>query len=603
MNLAVLDLDTRKGTALTNYSEFDVLDPRWIGDQRIVFTLGELNTPTGAGQFRGGGLFVVSRDGKEFRTISPTVKEARGSGARYRGLDFGRRIPGSTEEIMAVGRLRSADSLDVYRVNLVTGRSTLVSADRPDRTTRFLLDSKLVPRFATAWVKDTTTYIVYYRASADAPWKEIERYDQTKGEEFRPVAISNDGVNFSVLTNRGRDTAAIMRYNPETRALGEVLAQHPRYDMEAGGVEAEPDTYRVTGYTVEAEKPQTVWLDEKEARTQAAIDRALPETVNTFVRFPDSSRLLVTSRSDVVSTRFYILDEGKRTLEELFAARPWLDKSNLVEQRPFVLKTRDGLEIPSYYFLPKTYKPGDKLPTVIHIHGGPSVRADTWADGGYGYSEAQILASRGYAVVLPNFRVTPGFGSKIYRAGFGTVGRQMSEDHEDAVKWAVDQGFADPSRVCISGASYGGYAALRAVAKTPDLFKCAVAGLVVSDVEMILSSQAGDIAQNPSAIAFWHALMGYDDRNRTALRDNSPVHQARLMKAPIFMYAGADDIRTPVEQTTAMANALRSAGNPPKEVLIKKEEGHGFGKTENRVELYEKMLKFLDENIGPNAKR
>jgi dipeptidyl aminopeptidase/acylaminoacyl peptidase len=118
---------------------------------------------------------------------------------------------------------------------------------------------------------------------------------------------------------------------------------------------------------------------------------------------------------------------------------------------------------------------------------------------------------------------------------------------------------------------------------------------------MILSSQAGDIAQNPSSIAFWHALVGYDERNRTALRDNSPVHQARLMKAPVFLYAGADDIRTPLEQTTAMASALRSAGNPPKEVLIKKEEGHGFGKTENRVELYEKMLKFLDENIGAGA--
>lgn len=604
MNLAVLDMDTRKGTALTNYSEFDVLSPRWVGDDRIVFTLGEFNSPSGAGQFRGGGLFVISRDGKDFKTISTTVKDTRGSGTNiYRGLDFGRRVPGSTEEIMATGHLRSTEALDVYRVNLVTGRSTLVSGDRPDRTVRFLLDNKLVPRFATAWVKDTSTYIVYYRGSADAPWKEIERFDETKGEEFRPVTVFSDDKTFSVLTNRGRDTAAIMRYDPETRTLGEVLAQHPKYDMDAGSVEYETDTNRVVGYTVEAEKPQSTWLDEKEARTQTTIDRALPETVNTFDRFPNSSRVLVTARSDVVSTRFYVLDESKRTLEELFAAKPWLDKNSLVEQRPFTLKTRDGLEIPSYYFLPKTYKPGDRLPTVIHVHGGPSARADTWADGGFGYSEAQLLASRGYAVVLPNFRITPGFGAKIYRAGFGTIGRQMSEDHEDAVQWAVDQGFADPARVCISGASYGGYAALRAVAKTPDLFKCAVAGLVVSDLDMILSSQAGDIAQNPAAIAFWHALVGYDDRNRTALRDNSPVHQARQIKAPVFLYAGSEDIRTPVEQTTAMASALRSAGNPPKELVIKKQEGHGFGKTENRIDLYEKMLKFLDENIGPGAKR
>ena len=604
MNLAVLDLDTRKGTALTNFNEFDVLSPRWVGDERIVFTLGELNTPTGPGQFRGGGLFVVSRDGKEFRKITPTVKEARGSGANvYRGLNFARRVPGSTDEIMATGRLRTTESLDVYRVNLTTGRSTLVSGDRPDRTTRFLLDSKLVPRFATSWVKDTLTYAVHYRPSADAPWKEIERYDEGKGEEFTPVALFNDDKTAAVLTNRGRNTAAVVRYDPEARSLGAVLAEHPKYDMEPGSVNFEPDSYRVAGYTVDAEKPQTVWLDEKEARTQATIDRALTGTVNEFDRFPNSSRVLITARSDVNPARYYILDEEKKTLEELFSSRPWLDANHLVEQRSFVLKTRDGLEIPSYYFLPKGYKPGDKLPTVVHIHGGPAVRADTWADGGFGYSEAQLLASRGYAVVLPNFRITPGFGAATYRAGFGTIGRQMSEDHEDAAKWAVDQGFADPQRLCISGASYGGYATLRALAKTPDLFRCGVAGLVVSDLDMILSSQAGDIAQSPSAIAFWHALVGVDDRNRDALRAQSPVHMARQIKAPVFLYAGADDIRTPLEQTNAMASALRAAGNPPKEVLIKREEGHGFGKAENRIDLYEKMLKFLDESIGPNAKR
>lgn len=603
MNLAVLDIETRKGTALTNFNEFDVLSPRWIGDERIVFTLGELNTPSGAGQFRGGGLFVVSRDGKQFRTLSPTVKEARGSGSNvYRGLNFGRRVPGSTDEILATGNLRTTESVDVYRVNLVTGRSTIVTSDRPDRTTRFLADSKLVPRFATAWVKDTLRYTVHYRSSADAPWREIETFDEGKGEQFRPVGFLHDNRTALVLTNRGRDTAAVMQYDPETRKIGEVIAQHARYDMEPGSVNVEPETDRILGYTVEAEKPLTVWLDEKEARTQATIDRALPETVNTFQRFPDSTRLLVTARSDVSPARFYLLDEGKRTLEELFSSRPALDKRHLVEMRPFLLKTRDGLEIPSYYFLPKGHKPGDKLPTVVHIHGGPSVRADYWAQG-FGYSEAQVLASRGYAVVLPNFRVTPGFGAAIYKAGFGTLGKQMSEDHEDAAKWAVDQGFADPDRMCISGASYGGYAVLRALAKTPDLFKCGVAGLVVSDVEMQVTSTAGDTAYSPTGEEFWSQLAGRTATNRTAFRDASPVFQAAQMRSPVFMYAGADDIRTPLEQTTAMARALDRAGRPAKEVLVKKEEGHGFGKTENRVELYEKMLKFLDESIGPNAKR
>jgi dipeptidyl aminopeptidase/acylaminoacyl peptidase len=174
--------------------------------------------------------------------------------------------------------------------------------------------------------------------------------------------------------------------------------------------------------------------------------------INTFRRTPDGKKLLITSFSDVNPTRWYMLDEEKNTLEEIGAARPWMD-GKLVEQRPFLYKTRDGLEIPGYLFLPKGYKAGTKLPTIVHIHGGPTVRADTFGAGSFGNREGQLFASRGYAVVVPNFRITPGMGNKIFSKGFGTIGRQMSEDHEDALKWAIEQGYTDPSRACISGAS------------------------------------------------------------------------------------------------------------------------------------------------------
>jgi dipeptidyl aminopeptidase/acylaminoacyl peptidase len=296
--------------------------------------------------------------------------------------------------------------------------------------------------------------------------------------------------------------------------------------------------------------------------------------------------------------KWYILDEKKKTLEEVLSSRPWIKPENLVEMRPFRLKTRDGLEIPSYYFLPRDYKPGQKLPTVLHIHGGPTVRADRWGAFTYGVREAQILASRGYAVVLPNFRGTPGLGSKVYYSAFGAVGRQMSEDHEDAAKWAIEQGFADPARICIVGASYGGYATLMALAKTPELFRCGVAGLSVSDWELLAESASGDTAYSPAAAAFARKLAGAD-KNPAASREVSPVNMAARMKSPLMMWAGAADFRTPIEQTRNMQSALERAGNPPKAMLIKPGEGHGFGVVENNVELYDAMLKFLDEQIGP----
>jgi len=552
----------------------------------------------------------VSRDGKESKKLSPTVREQRNSNVNViRQMEFLQTIPGNTNEILIAANLRSRDTEDVYRLDLGNGRTTLISGERPVFSGEWILDNKGVPRVVTAWIEDTLTYVVHYRKSVDSPWKEIARNERTSGAAFVPLGFLSDDKTLMVASNTGgRDTMAIFRFDPETRQFGEILAQHPKYDVgadvegnPAGNVITEPETDRVLGFVVNAEKPQTVWIDEKEARTQATIDRALPGMRNTFRRFPNSPRVLITSYSDVSPEKFFLLDEQKKTLEELFTSKPWLAKDRLVEMRPFVLKTRDGLEIPSYYFLPRSYKPGDKLPTVVHVHGGPHVRADTWARG-FGYNEAEILASHGYAVILPNFRVTPGFGAKIFKAGFGTFGRQMSEDHEDAVKWAVDQGFTDPNRVCISGASYGGYAVLRALAKTPNLFKCGVAGLVVSDLEMQLSSTAGDTAYNESGVQFWHRLVGQNDANKTALRDNSPVHMARQIKAQVFMYAGAADIRTPPEQTKAMVSALERAGNPPKAVIIKSEEGHGFGRVENNVDLYTRMLEFLDDNIGPKAR-
>lgn len=610
MNLAIVDLQTRKGTAITNGAEFDVLRFHWVGNERLVFNLGQINTPTGPEQFDGGGLFMVSRDGKEFKKLSPTLREQRNSNANVaRQMDFLQTIPGNTNEILVTANLRSQDTEDVYRLDLRNGRTTLVTGERPVLSAGWILDNKGVPRVVSADVENTLTSVVYYRGGADSPWKEIARNERTSGAAFIPLGFLSDDKTLMVASNTGgRDTMAIFRFDPETKQFGEILAQHPKYDVgadvegyPAGNVITEPETDRVLGFVVDAEKPQTVWIDEKEARTQATIDRALPGMSNTFRRFPKSSRVLITSYSDVSPDRFFLLDEEKKTLEELFTSKPWLAKDRLVEMRPFVLKTRDGLEIPSYYFLPRNHKAGDKLPTVLHIHGGPHARADTWARG-FGYQEAQILAAHGYAVILPNFRVTPGFGARIYKAGFGALGRQMSEDHEDAVKWAIDQGFTDPERVCISGASYGGYAVLRALAKTPEMFKCGVAGLVVSDLEMQLSSLFGDTARSDAGVKFWHRLVGQSEANKTALRDNSPVHMAAKIKAPVFMYAGAADIRTPPEQTRAMASALERAGNPPKAVLMKADEGHGFGRVENNVDLYKRMLEFLDENIGPKAR-
>ncbi len=605
MNLAIIDLETRKASALTNYDDFDVLGPTWVGNEKIIYSLGQANSPTGPGQFDGGGLFVINRDGKEFRRLSMTVREFRKQNQYvFRGLDLYRTIPGNEEEVIAEGNMTSADSNDLYRLNIKTGRYVLITQGRPaDRTSRWIMDSKFVPRVVSASIKDTLTTVVYYRKDDKSDWYELARYDGGKGSTFVPLAFESDEQGLQVAFNGGRDTMAVFRYDPIAKKMGELIAQHPRYDMGASadgnglpGVITDSKTDKVLGYAVAGAKPEVVWLDEKYATIQRNLDGALPNRINRFRRVPGGKRLIVTSYSDTSPTRWYLHDEEAKTLEPIGSSRPWLD-GKLVDQGVMTFKTRDGLEIPGYYFLPKNYKPGTKLPTIVHIHGGPFARADNWGSG-FGYREGQLFASRGYAVIVPNFRVTPGFGSKIFYAGFGTVGREMSNDHEDALKWGIEQGFVDPKNVCISGASYGGYAALQALINNNDMWKCAVAGLAVTDYKYQLTSRDGDTAQNTAGVDFWKSVLGDTDLDSALIKSISPVFNASKIKRPVFLYAGEDDIRVPIAQISRMAKELERSGNPPKAFVIKEKEGHGYGKLENNVDLYTQMLAFLKDQFG-----
>jgi dipeptidyl aminopeptidase/acylaminoacyl peptidase len=605
MNLIVLDLSTRQGNVLTNFTDFDVLSPMWVGDDHLMFSLGQFNSPTGPGQFDGGGLFVVSRDGKYSRRISPTLREIRNTGQNvYRSLTPYRTIPGNDEEVIASGNMTSADSQDLYKLNIKTGRYSLLTTGRPaSNTVDWILDSKLVPRVVAASIKDTLTTAIYYRAGADSPWVEIGRFDANKAPVMIPLAFEADDKTLQVAYNGGRDTMAVYRFDPNEKKLAEVIAQHPRFDMGANaigeplpGVLKDTGTDRILGYSVSAAKPEVVWTDEARQRTQRTIDSALPGRFNNISRTPDGSKWLVRSYSDQRPMRWYLMDEEKKTLEEIGNSRPWLD-NKLVEQRPFVYKSRDGIEFTGYYFLPKDHKPGTKLPTVLHIHGGPQARADTWGNG-FGFIEGQLFAAQGYAVIVPNFRITPGIGNKQYYAGFGSWGRQMIEDHEDAVKWGIEQGFVDPKRVCISGASYGGYAALMGPAKNPGFYKCSVAGLAVTDLKYQVQGPDGDFFGNDRADLFWRTMFDIKTWDDPIIRQLSPVFLADRIKIPVFLYAGQDDIRVPIDQINRMNKALIAAGNPPKAYVVKEKEGHGFGRLENNVDLYNQILKFLEEHLA-----
>lgn len=603
-NIAVLDLDTMKPQVLTNYEKYDVISLQWSGDW-ILFSLGSLSNPTGPERGGGGGLFVIKADGSGARQLNGTVQEQ----ARQVGVVG--RIPGTDDEVIISGRLRDARAPDLYRLNLRNGRKELLTFEQPGLVQSWVVDQNGVPRVAVVVDKrdekrlqQENEYRWLYRDAADQPWREI--FVSAPGPRDRPwpIAFAENNRDLIVTNHEGRDTTALYTFDVEKKQMAGVLAAHPRYDID-GGLLRDANS-RVVGLRLRDDTVQTVYFDEKMAALQAGFEKAFPGKA-VFLQPTRSDRALVTVTSDRSPAAYYLFDQKTRRLTELLRTNEQLSEKNLVAQRPFLLKTRDGLEIPSYYFLPANHQPGMKHPTVVHIHGGPMARADFWGwGGGFGVTEAQILASRGYAVILPNFRVTPEMGRKIYEAGLnGAIGKTMSDDHEDAAKWGIDQGFVDPERICISGASYGGYATLWALIRSNHLFKCGVAGLVVSDFEPQLTSVSGDIAFNASGQRFWkEELLGLKPgEGWEKAHAVSPARHADKLKGALFMYAGRDDVRTPLEQTFKMVDALKAVGKAPEVVMIKDKEGHGYADPKNNIDLYEQMLAFLDKHIGPGSKK
>ena len=441
------------------------------------------------------------------------------------------------------------------------------------------------------------------------PWREVADLGLQSGA-IRPIAPDGEDKLW-VVTSKGRDTSALYKLDLKTGALDSTpFVDNPRFDIHQDaargrvpGLLLHPVTNKPFAVAINGDVPELYYLDDDLDTLHRGLQATFPGQ-QVSLQPTTGSRVLVSVSSDVKPQQVYFYDQQTKKLTRELNTRPDIKDGDLQPLRPFLLKTRDGLEIPGYYVLPKGHQAGKRVPTLIHIHGGPQVRADSHGPlSSSGVIEAQVLASQGFAVVLPNFRITPGMGRKIYMSGCGPVGTKMSEDHEDAMQWAVKAGFADPQRVCIGGSSYGGYATLRALTKTPDLFACGVAGLVVSDLELQLTSQSTDFGGSAEAIRHWRRMIGEKGTGWEQSRAVSPARQLGQITSPLMIWAGRDDFRTPLEQYERVVSGMKALGKTPDVMMVKDGEAHGYRKPENVLDLYEQMVLFLKRHIGTSRTR
>jgi dienelactone hydrolase len=287
---------------------------------------------------------------------------------------------------------------------------------------------------------------------------------------------------------------------------------------------------------------------------------------------------------------YYLLDVEKRALIEGLDSRPWLRGAALAAVEPIEVTVRDGLTVRSYLTLPAGAAAGETgpLPMIVLVHGGPHGIYDTW---GFD-AEAQLFASRGYAVLQVNYRGSGGRGMEFMSAGFGRWGAEMQDDITDTVRYTITEGIADEDRICIYGASYGGYAAMTGAFRDPDLYRCAVGYAGVYDLPLMF--EKGDIPERESGILYLREALGADPED---LKARSPTQNAARIKAATLLIHGKLDERAPYAHAVAMRRALIEAGNPP-DWLVENREGHGFQNHHNRLAMYRKLLDFFDAHTG-----
>lgn len=599
-DLAVLDVENPKNSKIiASLVEADIYDVHWVNDARLVFTARD--RISGEGRPVAPGLWAIDRDGanlKQWISASRYAGDKR-KPREARLLEWQWHLlrtlgDGSDDVIVeqsihdqATGRVVDTQ---LARLNTRTGGRQRLAEDAPEGVLQWLVDERGEPRFATTY-DAKTSYVTYRRLPADgdkpARWENWDSGETERAARRMPLWIGADS-SLLVLRRVGGDTLALFEDGAKEPLLG-----IPGHDLTPRLVFDRPGG-RLLGAHHEGEGPGSTWFDGGMRAAQQQVDALLPNTVNVIDcgRCLDASAsLLVTTLSDQAPPAYHLYRRDAGTLSVLARAAPWINPEQMGQRFVRRIAARDGRAMPVQLTVPPGPATGPR-PAVVLVHGGPWVRGNYWP----WERHAQLLASRGYLVIEPEFRGSRGYGTQHYRAGFKQWGLNMQDDVADALQWAVKEGLADPARACIAGASYGGYAALMGLVRHGDRYQCAINWVGVSDIDLLFSRHWGDTGDATSRVRM-NVAIGDREADAALLRANSPLHNADKIKRPLLMAYGALDQRVPIKHGEDMRDALAKLGAEV-EWISYADEGHGWRKPANNVDFWARVEKFLDRHIG-----
>ena len=596
MALAVLRLHDMQVIRITRLTSGEsVGNFYWVGPNRLMYTSTK-NFGTYASPFGTGEWYAMDADGGHPRTlISYNASAADGSSkvVHYNEM-FVMMDPLPADESQALMQLIDSSPNgrnEVVSVDTATGRRRVL-ARAPREDCEMVLDASRKPRYANC-VETKDANLGYDEHTElysldNGSWTHVDG-SKDGGRGMRVVGTAADGRIYATASD-GKAPAAFGILDPATDTF-HALYQDPITSIHDYLYAADENT--VVGVVTMAGAPHVELVDKHnpDAAVYAALSKAFPgELVDVTSATHDGKKMVVSIHSDSDAGQLYLYDRDSGNVRFLMKNRPSLDPSKMAQVQAFSFRARDGQTLYGYMTVPRGQSKG--LPTIIHPHGGPIGVRDDW---GFDW-ESQLLANRGYLVVQVNFRGSAGYGKSFEDAGHGQWGQKMQDDLTDATHWVVDQGYADPKRMCIYGASYGGYASLMGVAKEPTLYRCAVGYVGVYDLNMMFHK--GDISERDSGRRYLKRTLGADTPE---LRQHSPAYLADRIQVPVFLAAGLKDVRAPYQHTEAMRDALDAAGHPAEVVILQPNEMHGFYDEKANLNLYTKMLGFFDKYIGAGA--
>ena len=548
--------------------------------------------------FSTGNIIAVNIDGTKKRWIYGAGKKQQSHLRRFSSrvsASVAHKLPEDDRHVlMEVYTWGSKDGAytRLVKLNIYNGREISLGSS-PIKNASLMVDPGGALRFAYGSdIDDEEAWKVFQRQGEN--WKLLSRTDEYKGRLIPEAFVPNEEA-ILVLDNIDTDTEALYHYNLES---GEktLLYKHPYVDV--GGIEMDliEGTGNTTGYLagvwVEPDYKTFIPLSEESEynRMLLALQAQFPEhvveiTSETSAKDLDRELAVVSVRSDKLPGMYLLFDKTNKKLSRIRQAHSYIDSSKMRPMEPYKITVRDGKTIYGYLTRPEGKGP---FPLIMNPHGGPYGPRDRW-----GFNrEVQMLASRGYAVLQVNFRGSGGYGKDFMYSAFQQWAGEMQDDLTDSVRWAIDSGITEEGRVCIYGASYGGYSALMSAVKEPDLYACTAGYVGVYDLELM--SKKGDIQRRDDGLDYINEAIC---DSPASCKAGSPITYLDRLKADVMIIHGKDDQRVPFAHAEVLRDELDKR-DIDYEWLVKDKEGHGFVSVDNREELFKKLLAFFDKNIG-----